>query len=616
MSQDQLIGLFYGFSFIKKYIPPTATVTTCDGQTFKPLEMVQRMSDAIVSRINDYGDHITLPGSEDCCDRTVKLSYGEGGNMRWTIYGFLKTNQLLQGRKIRTTLAQQAAFELGLATNIASAPYILPVHINSDTRNAGIDNLYSGPWSFYLKLSAMSKDFSDISNGNKEIITATADYFNKEILLLGNDLLFPEGESTADWVGGEAFFRSLLCAAPCEGPCHFNRGGTDYNYPVPDPNDGWPNDFRCANVLGWEGNRWDGSGADVTLGSITPAKKTNGLDYMALFNMYMLKYGDGDFYNPENPQTSFRLQLRDDIEGPAVLCADEIGQYSIKGITSSDILGPIQWTASSNLNLGPTDQLNTTAGFNSSGTSNIGTLSVAFRKTELLRQFFTVRSNDQLVGRFISDPPEFVEDKCAKSYGKDIRKITAPNFEIKLELDACARTFIAWAYQVDGSGIERHTFTWTIRHNNNVVFGTGQSVDIVSGFPGGLGGNYAGGYDIQVVISNGCGGTQTLTTTAFIEACGDGDIGFQMLVTPNPSHGNVRVNVYQLQNGISTPAQLDPVNGYPVYVRHVNGGSSLLSTRIYQNNADINTSFLPNGYYDLILDMGTRQLSRNIILQR
>lgn len=115
MSHDQLINLFYGFTFIKKYIPENATITTCSGETYKPLEMVQKLSESIVNKINDNGDHITLPGSGDCCEKIVKLSDCEGGNLRGTIYGLLKANEYITGKETRTTLMQQFVFEAGTA---------------------------------------------------------------------------------------------------------------------------------------------------------------------------------------------------------------------------------------------------------------------------------------------------------------------------------------------------------------------------------------------------------------------------------------------------------------------------------------------------------------------
>lgn len=178
----------------------------------------------------------------------------------------------------------------------------------------------------------MFKDLSKVAKSKRNKMTAVAKDKHKEILLLGNDLLFPGGgESMADKVGGKEFFQKLLCEAPCEGPCHADKGFSD-GWPGPNPGDGWPAGFECPNIPGWEGNRWDGEGKAVGEGASGAPKRSNGLDYMALFNMYMLQYGNGDYYNPEAIQPTNNLNLYSNIAGPDVLCMGETGWYEIDGL--------------------------------------------------------------------------------------------------------------------------------------------------------------------------------------------------------------------------------------------------------------------------------------------
>jgi hypothetical protein len=124
--------------------------------------------------------------------------------------------------------------------------------------------------------------------------------------MLGNDLLFPDGISMADAAGGKEMFEAFLCAAPCNGPCHFDN----YNGAWPDRNEGrWPNNFNCPNIWGWEGNRWDNKTDNGNYNVKKSDRRTNGLDYMALYNMYMLKYGTMDFYNPKSIKESDKLTI-------------------------------------------------------------------------------------------------------------------------------------------------------------------------------------------------------------------------------------------------------------------------------------------------------------------
>lgn len=587
MSHDQLINLFYGFTFIKKYIPANAVVTTCDGVVYKPLEMVQRLSEAIVTNINDNGDHITLPGSFECCEKPVKLSECEGGNLRLTLYGLLKADQYIRGKDTRTTFMQKFGFE----TTLANSP------------DHGL--------SFYLKESSMFKDFSKISGNNRNKIVDVAEDKHKEILLLGNDLLFPGGgESMAEKIGGKEFFKQLLCDAPCEGPCHSNEG---FREGWPGEGGRWPEGFDCPNIPGWEGHRWDGEGADVENGSTTAPRRANGLDYMALFNMYMLQYGDGDFYNPRAVQPVNNLNFYNNISGPSILCASQAGFYEIDGLGNNAVIDNISWTPSTNLTITDPNAIATYAFFNAAAPTT-GTLNAQFTHIKELPQYYMLNQ---------ASPPATVSDECEYFATKKIELTTGLLFKIAEEINPCAGVFSVWAERTNGNGIGSSTFNWTVTHEGDQITGTGNLLYFMDKFIQKYGSkyvhNYGGQYEFQVEIDNGCGQTQTITKLIDIEDC-DGNSFKIVRVDPNPANSDIGVSVIARSEEdplIENAVDLNRQDGYPISIRRTDGGPSLINSRVYANGERVNVSSLSNGYYNLYFEFDTNEtLTRTFVIVR
>ena len=263
LSHDQIMNLFYGLLFVKKYVPADAMVWTCDGQVYHPVEMMQKIAASIMSAID--AKRITLPKSKENCRRPVRLSECEGGDLRPTLYGLKSANAILQDKKVKSTGWQRSLFKSM--------------------------SIFSGGFNgeFYSKQASGFRDLSINKKKNRRVIKLAIKN-KKEILLLGNDLLFPEGKSVAEKVGGKAFFEKMLCTAPIDGPCHIPA---DYKevWPWGGGDKYWP-DFECTNVPGWESSRWQElhTGEDGLLTGWNPPRRTNGLDFMALYNMYVLEY--------------------------------------------------------------------------------------------------------------------------------------------------------------------------------------------------------------------------------------------------------------------------------------------------------------------------------------
>ena len=266
LSHDQIINLFYGFLFVKKYIPASAKVETCSGEIFYPVEMMQKISAGILSALKN--SHVALPGSKENCSHTVKLSECEGGNLGPTIYGLKKVNEILQGKAVKTKLWQRSFF---------TSMSIFNASFNAE---------------FYLKLFCGYKDFSTLKRRKRRKVIRFSKRLHHEILILGNDLLFPKGDKVAEDLGGQDLFYKMLCEAPLSGPCHAEKDYKAY-WPWGGGARYWPQGFECDNVKGWEGDRWQTHlwTKDGRPKEWIPPRRGNGLDYLALYNLYRLAYG-------------------------------------------------------------------------------------------------------------------------------------------------------------------------------------------------------------------------------------------------------------------------------------------------------------------------------------
>jgi hypothetical protein len=101
-----------------------------------------------------------------------------------------------------------------------------------------------------------------------------------EIYAMMNNLLFPAQPNIPI---DRSFFEEMLCSAPCQGPCVKPADYDGYQEAL-----GFP-EFTCANVPDWTGRRWETKWRheNEDHGSFN-SEIFNGLDFMALHNIYML----------------------------------------------------------------------------------------------------------------------------------------------------------------------------------------------------------------------------------------------------------------------------------------------------------------------------------------
>ena len=578
LSQDQLFSILMGLAMVKRYIPPTATVTTCDGTIFNPFNIVQEIANGLAKLPQNATRHIFWPGSsdDDCCYKAVKFGECAGGNLQSTYAGIeYMFNYINEG---------------------------------DDDQNIGVlDRL---KWSkitsdrtFFVTAMSIGFDIGDYGSNiaRQRIINACKDD-KMEILLLMNDLLHPAAPNVMDDENQEELkdkFEQMLCDAPCEGVC-FKPVGYDNH------DDSWP-EFDCANTPDWIGQRWEGYGyppPNQAAWDKRLPRQYNGLDFMALYNTYMLNFPEEQtpYYNPDRPEAiSFGNALgEENIEGPTTLCPGESGSYRALHVYNYAAINPLLWEGSSNITFSSTTSNPTSATMVTALTPSY--IDAKFSQNKGAAQYYNGQVQ-QTEGYVTADPPHLyvppqdiiIPDVCDFSFRKNILSET-PNYNIDPDIDECQWLFMAIA---DGPALyDGVVLNWTATDSNTgmTISGNEQTfdfIDLVLGLSPGTSG------DIFITLSvHSICGVINKTVTAPYEICNTpGGQQRQIIITPNPTQYQISVSISQnqTQNFVST----DP-NGVRIRIYPANGGSTaLMDNYLYANGQYFNVASLPNGIYQV-----------------
>ncbi len=422
MSQDGVFALMIGLAMIKKFIPPTATVTTCDGATYSPLSIATQIATGMTDRIdNDYKNQIVWPQSRMCCDREVALTSEEGGRLIFSIHGLKKACSYIDGEE-RHSSAGEAALWGGFAAQ--SAGFFWGENVRH-----------------WVRLKTIGWDMGSAGNGGNYM--AALDDKNLEIMRFINNLLYP---AQPDIGIDKAFFKSMLCDAPCGGPC---RKRSDYGDTIA----GYANfpEFECPNNPNWIGQRWEEHGN----GDTGANRQFNGLDFMALYNLYLLYFPEERtaYFNPDRPQGDIAWGSSN-IEGPGVLCPVDTARYKLLHPQPSYVQNLV-WTASTNFEVLVSQGLEA---------------DIAAKSTIYTPQFVqTSFGENRQIPQFYDGLPGYIDTSGVHAYGDiidvcdlDYRKIVytrTPNYTIETEFDHCNADY--WFHAVGISpDIPNTTYTW------------------------------------------------------------------------------------------------------------------------------------------------------------
>lgn len=576
LSHDQTFSILMGLAMVKRYLPPNATVITCDGTAYNPFNIVQEIANGMVKLPQNATRHVFWPGSsdDDCCYKAVKFGNCAGGNLQWTYAGIeYMFNYINEG--------------------------------DDDHKVGAFERLKwgssRGREAFFSTAMSVGFDLGDFGSqiARNRVINTIIDN-KKEIFLLMNDLFHPSEPNIMDDEAREelkATFEQMLCEAPCEGVC-FKPVGYD------NQDASWP-EFDCANTPDWIGQRWEGYGyppPNQEAWDARAARQYNGLDFMALYNTYMLNFPEEQtpYYNPDRPEptTSGHLLGENQIEGPSTLCPGQSGNYKVLKTYSYASINSLLWSSSNNITFSSTTSNPTTATLTTALTPSF--IEAKFNQNRRADQYYNGNVR-QTEGYYLADPflqyvpPQNVtiSDICDFSYQKPIVTET-PNYDIDLIIDECT-----WNYQANvfGSPIyDGITFYWTATDNltGYSINYNGPYFDFFRVMPIGLG--EIGTVTITLVIHSSCGNI-TKTVTAPYQTCNDPWEHRQIIINPNPT--NNQVSIYIIKNQSQDFITTDP-NGVRIQIYPANGGSTtLLDSYLYNNGQYFNVSSLPNGVYQV-----------------
>ncbi len=608
MSQDQVYSLMIGLAFIKKYVPENATITTCSGSIHNVLEIAQNIAKALADRVDsEQWGRIAWPGSGSCCTREVFLNISEGGVLWPFMEGLKKAAGYVDGTNHKSSIGEKIAWGTMVKTFDR-----LPEYLETPILQEGLQKLYK-EGAFFIELAALGWDIDQnpkvgspiyfpnsfpnivlpggIKNniGMKDVFYELVISLNKQIFQPINNLLYPYGPNL-DKIP-KSYFESLLCSAPCAGPCNktpdYDQKRANDKFP-----EYWP-EFECSNTPNWLGQRWEGNGNEINwkVGN----RQYNGLDFMSLYNIYLLNYNEPvqNYYNPKNPTPNSAFG-HNRISGPGTLCPDQTALYTVLPLNCNASANPsclenLVWSGSSNLLIHNenTNGTNVTASY---AASTATFLQADFNETRNIPTYL----EGMATGNSISDACDFTLRKPIVMLG--------PNFYVAVTYNFCDAFMIA---DVRGEDMPGLSYNWSITHlqtgNVTTYTSAGSQLYIFLGnFPD------QGDLRISVTISGACPGGDYTTTTIVHFQCGNRSQ--HLVVYPNPAANSISIGVdsYTIGSG-----------GLEVTISRLDGTSNSVSRRIYTNGESVNISSLSEGSY--LLQTGSSDLaptSTTLIISR
>lgn len=581
LSHDQMYALMQGLVMIKKFIPPYATVTTCEGAVENVLDIAQNIGKGLVDVAQNDTRRINWPGAEDCCDKTVHISATAGGYLSATYAGLEMMYNYLSDSDDRTiSIGDYYLFNaMGTSTllidNSEGAFYLEAISYGMDIGN----------------LPTFANPFDLVPEVTRGRVERNLNQYDLQIYSLVNNLLFPDGHNVPV---DKEWFKALLCKAPCGGPCQ----KPDYydetlenglNPTPPDPFVFWP-EFDCSNTPDWTGQRWEGLHGNLNWGNIHEARQFNGLDFMALYNLYLLSFPEEQtsYYNPDRPELVNDILLDEEmIEGPTTLCPGQSGTYSLASPPTP--MPSILWESSNNITLSSTSTDPTIATAQTAQTPSY--IGVSYQQTNQITQYYN--GDDYYV---VGDPPQLthsdIDDVCDFSYHKHI-VTEVPDYDIVPDIDPCV-----WRFRAEASGpvISGVSYFWTVTdsYTGQSLIGTQWGISFQSLItiddP-----NASGIISIRLIIQSSCNTIVKTLDVPYSLCSGGGGIPRQVIISPNPANSQVSIRI--TQNESEDFVSTDP-NGVRIRIYPANGGTmTLMDSYLYANGQYFNTATIPNGLY-------------------
>jgi len=274
VSQDQIIGLLYGLSFVAQFIPEDAEVTTCSGAVNNIRDMAANIAEGMINNISSDGDtQIEFP----CSDENVPAGPNAVAYYAGMFDALRNITAPAPPNASIPSGALEDAWESYINWSTIGPGLWFPTHKKNNTR---MTMELVSVTNHTMNMNVQSSLGSNNANNN-ELFYMTEMLFNK---LNG-------------WAGKtskkklQRKMKILLCSLGCEGKC-INNGDLPLDYGC-ETNDKWGNDYSLWRTGFTHSGDWDIN------------RETNNIDFMLAFNIYTLLYEcDAEYYNPNNMMDS------------------------------------------------------------------------------------------------------------------------------------------------------------------------------------------------------------------------------------------------------------------------------------------------------------------------
>ncbi len=445
--QDQMIGLLFGFAFVKKFIPEDLIVTY-GGTDYPILHMAQVLAHNMVLRLS-FSRIIRYPS----CDQEVwplgspSIKNKNGGDTRATFYGMKKVLNYISPNSINTNWEDFLAWK-------AYKSFALNGLLSNDNTRMAIEIM-----------TAADFDFGSDKSVNRALRCGGANLMQLFAWYVLHDERIDYDFDVVN------FLRQKLCALGCEGNCNAILATDQNGNTIPTWNGVA---FDCSNTGSeWcSGERWKHSCSVVNACAFN-GKKSSAYDYMLAYNLYHLAISpDRPYFNPfvflRNDQ---HVKIADSIIGPNEICSNVSMTYCIDDDSSFE---NIEWQHSNNLELQSPD------------TSNCITIQ-PLSGTEQEKAWLRV---------------SFQDGTCKKARQKNIW-LGDPDPEI--ESTVSVETCIAAINLKVKQATEGFTYNWTVSGPDYFIY-----TDLDSSFLGIVSNNAPSNtVSYSVDISNTCGSVST-----------------------------------------------------------------------------------------------------------
>ena len=334
VSQDMIIGMLYGLSFVKKYIPYGTSVTV-NGEHYYPLSIAQNIAHGMVKRLKNYGWDIRYPGS---CGPFHNHVLCEG---------------LLAGKSVNNTGNKVTGFKYGI---IRAANEIITPLFDEFGKEGKI--LWDITKAIMIDLDGITGNHDNVRMTIELMAVFDDPYMDHHVTqrnVLEYNLLLMHNHGWAALhdrnLSGDHMDNMLdiLCSYSCPGPCYQYEGyengtiGPDY----PCYNNGTVNSGWCS------GARWQ-QNVDVVYQCVNQSShRAAGWDFMTAYNLFYLNGGMNESgYFDDNGTTLLDQNLDGihiDFEGPEFIC---LGQESTFTVIGCRACYPVfDWKVSPNLEI-------------------------------------------------------------------------------------------------------------------------------------------------------------------------------------------------------------------------------------------------------------------------